>query len=46
MIQKGFKFRIYPNKEQETFLMQSFGCARFIYNWGLSVKNEEYAKTN
>jgi len=45
MIQKGFKFRIYPNKEQEAFLMQSFGCARFVFNWGLSVKNEEYAKT-
>ncbi len=45
MIQKGFKFRIYPNREQEIFLMKSFGCARYIYNWGLQIKNESYTKT-
>lgn len=45
MIQKGYKFRIYPNKEQETFLMKSFGCARFVYNWALALKNQEYSKT-
>lgn len=45
MIQKGFKYRIYPNKEQEIFLNKSFGCIRFVYNWGLSIKNQEYAQT-
>ena len=45
MIQKGCKYRIYPNKEQEVFLMKSFGCSRFVYNWALSVKNTEYAQT-
>ena len=25
--------------------MKSFGCARFIYNWGLSIKNQEYTNT-
>jgi len=43
MIQKGYKYRIYPNKQQEEFLMKSFGCARFIYNFGLAKKNQEYA---
>ncbi len=42
MIQKGFKFRIYPNKEQEIFLMKSFGCARFVYNFGLQLKIQSY----
>ena len=38
MIQKGFKFRIYPNKSQEVFLMKSFGCNRLVYNLGLECK--------
>ena len=45
MIQKGYKYRIYPNKEQETFLMKSFGCTRFVYNWALALKNQEYTNT-
>jgi putative transposase len=45
MIQKGYKFRIYPNKEQEIFLMKSFGSTRFIYNWALAFKNQEYTNT-
>ena len=45
MIQKGYKYRIYPNREQEIFLMKSFGCARFVYNWTLALKNQEYTNT-
>jgi putative transposase len=45
LIRKGYKFRIYPNKKQEVFLMKNFGCVRFIYNWGLQKKVEEYTKT-
>lgn len=45
MIQKGFKFRIYPNQKQKEFLMKSFGCSRFVYNWGLALKNKEYTQT-
>jgi putative transposase len=29
---KAFKYRIYPNKEQEKFLLQNFGCVRFVWN--------------
>ena len=36
MIQKGYKYRIYPNKEQIVFLEKHFGSARFLYNWGLA----------
>ncbi len=45
MIQKGYKYRIYPNREQEIFLMKSFGCVRFVYNWALALKNHEYTNT-
>jgi putative transposase len=29
---KAFKYRLYPNKEQEILLQKTFGCVRFIYN--------------
>ncbi len=29
---KGFKYRIYPNEEQQLFLNKTFGCCRFVYN--------------
>ncbi|MFA7287411.1 MAG: IS200/IS605 family element RNA-guided endonuclease TnpB [Melioribacteraceae bacterium] len=39
---KSFKYRIYPNKSQEEMFNKHFGCARFIYNWGLNRKVKEY----
>jgi putative transposase len=42
---KAMKFRIYPNKEQETLLAKTFGCVRFIYNKMLGDKIEHYEKT-
>ena len=41
-MQKGVKFRIYPNKEQKNLINQTFGCCRLIYNKGLSMRNEAY----
>ena len=32
LINRGYKFKIIPTKEQKEFLLQSFGCARKIYN--------------
>lgn len=29
---KAYKYRIYPNKEQQTKIGQFFGCCRFVYN--------------
>ena len=29
---KGYKFRIYPNKIQESMIRRTFGCSRFVYN--------------
>ncbi|ULG01476.1 transposase [Aeromonas phage phiA019] len=41
-ILRSYKFRIYPNAEQKEQLAQTFGCARFVYNWALSNKKEAY----
>lgn len=32
VIYRGYKFKIIPTKEQKEFFLQSFGCARKIYN--------------
>ena len=41
-MQKGVKFRIYPNIEQQNLINQTLGCCRFIYNKGLSVRIDAY----
>lgn len=45
-MQKGVKFRIYPNKEQENIINQTLGCCRLIYNKGLAMRNDAYQKGN
>lgn len=39
---KAFKYRIYPNKQQEEYFSKTFGCVRFIYNRMLNDKIEYY----
>lgn len=39
---KGVKFRMYPNKEQEKLILQTFGCCRLIYNKGLDMRDKAY----
>ena len=38
---KSFKFRIYPNKEQEILLAKHFGACRFVFNHYLSGGSAE-----
>ena len=45
-MQKGIKFRIYPNREQQTIINQTLGCCRLIYNKGLAMRNEAYQNGN
>ena len=45
-MQKGIKFRIYPNKEQQNIINQTLGCCRLIYNKGLAMRNEAYQNGN
>lgn len=41
-MKKGMKVRIYPNREQQNVIHQTFGCCRLIYNKGLAMRNEAY----
>ncbi len=41
-MQKGIKFRIYPNREQQNLINQTLGCCRLIYNRGLAMRNEAF----
>ena len=45
VIQKTYKFRLYPNKEQEKMLANYFGSVRFVYNHFLAKREEQYEKT-
>ena len=45
-MQKGIKFRIYPNREQQNLINQTFGCCRLIYNRGLAMRDEDFEKGN
>ena len=40
---KGVKFRAYPNKEQQNLIDRTFGCCRLIYNKGLAMRDDAYS---
>ena len=44
IIHKGYKFRLYPNKEQKTFINKSIGSCRFVYNYFLDTKTKYYTE--
>ena len=39
---KSFKVRVYPNREQQVLLEKTFGANRFIYNYFLNLKSKLY----
>lgn len=41
----AYKYRLYPNKEQQEIFAKTFGCVRFIYNRMLSDKIKYYEET-
>lgn len=41
----SYKFRIYPNAEQQTLIQKTFGCARYVYNHFLAQRIVEYKAT-
>jgi putative transposase len=43
-MKKAYKYRIYPNKEQEIFFAKTFGCCRFVWNKMLAEKLSAYEK--
>lgn len=42
MVNKAFKFRIYPTNEQRILLNKTFGCCRYAYNHFLNARIEAY----
>ena len=40
---KAYRFRLYPNQEQQQFLAKCFGCSRFVYNHFLRLTTDAYA---
>ncbi len=42
---KAYKFRLYPNAEQQELFTKPFGCVRFIYNRMLAYKITHYEET-
>lgn len=40
-----YKFRLYPNKEQQVYLVNVFGCCRLVYNHFLNEKKQQYEET-
>ncbi|HEY4602286.1 MAG TPA: IS200/IS605 family element RNA-guided endonuclease TnpB [Cerasibacillus sp.] len=45
LINKAFKFRIYPTKEQETLIVKTIGCSRFVFNHFLAEWKDAYKET-
>ena len=41
-VNKTYKFRIFPNAEQEQNLARHFGHSRFVYNYFLNQRKEQY----
>jgi putative transposase len=39
---RAYKYRFYPTLPQRITLAQTFGCVRFVYNWGLATRKTAY----
>jgi putative transposase len=42
---KGYRYRLYPNREQEAYFAKCFGCNRFVYNHFLRSIGDTYAES-
>ncbi len=41
---RAYQYRFYPTSEQKCILAQTFGCARYVYNWALRLRTDAYYK--
>ena len=39
---KGIRFRIYPNKIQRELINRTFGCCRLVFNRGLALREDAF----
>ena len=42
---KAYRYRLYPNKEQQESINKHIGCCRYIYNYGLEMKTKAYQES-
>ena len=42
LVNKAYKYRIYPTENQKVFFAKQFGCGRFIYNRCLTERKKQY----
>ena len=42
IVQRAYKYRFTPDAEQENILARTFGCARYVYNWGLRLRTDAF----
>lgn len=45
MVEYSYKFRLYPNREQENLILRTFGCCRFVFNRYLALRKDAYEQT-
>ena len=38
----AYKYCVYPTKGQRRFLSQTFGCARYVWDWALEHRTDAY----
>ena len=43
LVNKAYKFRIYPNKKQIELINKTIGCARFVFNFFLGKQKDKDA---
>ena len=45
-MEKGYEYRLYPNRRQIRLLARFFGCVRWVYNFFLRMCIDAYEKTD
>ena len=45
LVNKAYKFRIYPTKKQEILIAKTIGCSRYVFNRFLAKWNDTYQAT-
>lgn len=41
-MEQRWTYRCYPTPEQEQRLARTFGCVRYVYNWGLAARSKAF----
>lgn len=44
-VEKAYRYRIYPNKQQKELIAKTFGCCRFVYNKYLAMRIDKYKES-